>query len=96
MGRLIPAGTGMKYYRNVKVDYDPTVDQKETDEYDELAELRGGFEFPGADIPLVKTEPEVEFEEVEEDEEELDLDDENLEIEDDSFETVDGADDDEL
>jgi DNA-directed RNA polymerase subunit beta' len=24
MGRLIPAGTGMKYYRNVKIAYDPT------------------------------------------------------------------------
>ena len=94
MGRLIPAGTGMKYYRNVKVDYDPTVDQKETDEYDELAELRGGFEFPGADIPFVKTEPEDEVEEVEE---EIDLDDEeNLEIEDDAFETADEIEDDDF
>ena len=28
MGRLIPAGTGMKYYRNIKVDEDPTIDLK--------------------------------------------------------------------
>ncbi len=36
MGRLIPAGTGMKYYRNVKVVDDPTMNRKVTDEYDDL------------------------------------------------------------
>lgn len=36
MGRLIPAGTGMKRYRNVRIADDPTMDQKKPDEYDEL------------------------------------------------------------
>jgi len=27
MGRLIPAGTGMEYYRNVDIDRDETIDQ---------------------------------------------------------------------
>src|SRR4028118_93305 len=31
MGRLIPAGTGMKYYRNVKVADDATMNQKVED-----------------------------------------------------------------
>jgi DNA-directed RNA polymerase subunit beta' len=50
MGRLIPAGTGMKYYRNVKVAYDPTENQKPQDEYDEMGDyIRGGLEMP---LPL--------------------------------------------
>ncbi len=53
MGRLIPAGTGMKHYRNVKVDYDPTIDIKVPEEMDELA-ISGNK--PG-DIPLVKSTP---------------------------------------
>ncbi|MGI8711547.1 MAG: DNA-directed RNA polymerase subunit beta', partial [Acidimicrobiales bacterium] len=44
MGRLIPAGTGMKSYRNVKVDYDPTVNQKE--EEDDDFPITGGIGFP--------------------------------------------------
>ncbi len=54
MGRLIPAGTGMKYYRNVKVDFDPTVNQKEEDEYDDFVALTGGIELPPASVPLVE------------------------------------------
>ena len=46
MGRLIPAGTGMKYYRNVKVAPDATENRKVEDEFDELAELRGGIDIP--------------------------------------------------
>ncbi len=35
MGRLIPAGTGMKYYRNVKVDDDPTARSRNEPEFDD-------------------------------------------------------------
>jgi len=47
MGRLIPAGTGLKYYRNVKVDPEATENQKPQDEYDQMADyIRGGIEIP--------------------------------------------------
>ncbi|MEZ5306205.1 MAG: DNA-directed RNA polymerase subunit beta' [Pyrinomonadaceae bacterium] len=52
MGRLIPAGTGMKYYRNVKVDDDPTINRKPPQELDEFSIRGGGFM---TDIPLVKS-----------------------------------------
>ena len=35
MGRLIPAGTGMEYYRNVQVAHDPTMTETDTEEVDE-------------------------------------------------------------
>jgi DNA-directed RNA polymerase subunit beta' len=35
MGRLIPAGTGMKYYRNVKVEDDPTARSRNEPEFDD-------------------------------------------------------------
>jgi len=54
MGRLIPAGTGMKYYRNVKIAYDPTENQKPEDEFDQMGDyIRGGIEIP---LPMVETE----------------------------------------
>jgi DNA-directed RNA polymerase subunit beta' len=57
MGRLIPAGTGMKYYRNVKVAPDATENRKVEDEFDELAELRGGIEIPVlGSVPGVDTD----------------------------------------
>jgi DNA-directed RNA polymerase subunit beta' len=57
MGRLIPAGTGMKYYRNVKVAADATENRKVEDEFDELAELRGGIDIPVlANVPGVDTD----------------------------------------
>jgi DNA-directed RNA polymerase subunit beta' len=57
MGRLIPAGTGMKYYRNVKVAADATENRKVEDEFDELAELRGGIDIPVlAGVPGVDTD----------------------------------------
>lgn len=58
MGRLIPAGTGMKYYRNVQIEKDPTMDQKPTDEYDDDYPLiTGGIERPASmDIPGVESE----------------------------------------
>jgi DNA-directed RNA polymerase subunit beta' len=45
MGRLIPAGTGMEYYRNVKVDRDETMDQagRERD-LEDFPEIVGGLE----------------------------------------------------
>jgi hypothetical protein len=43
----------MKYYRNVKVAYDPTENQKPQDEYDEMGDyIRGGLEIPLAPISL--------------------------------------------
>jgi DNA-directed RNA polymerase subunit beta' len=57
MGRLIPAGTGMKYYRNVNVAADTTENRKVEDEFDELAELRGGIDIPVlANVPGVDTD----------------------------------------
>jgi DNA-directed RNA polymerase subunit beta' len=56
MGRLIPAGTGMKYYRNVEIARDATENRKEEDEFDEMASnIRGGF-----DIPILASVPGVE------------------------------------
>lgn len=55
MGRLIPAGTGMPYYRNVKVDDDPTIEHRVPGEFDNL-DIRGGIDVvTPAGIPLVKT-----------------------------------------
>jgi DNA-directed RNA polymerase subunit beta' len=58
MGRLIPAGTGMKYYRNVEVEYDPTMNKKEEREYDDIPIITGGMDMPDAslDIPLVESD----------------------------------------
>jgi DNA-directed RNA polymerase subunit beta' len=46
MGRLIPAGTGMEYYRNVEIDRDETIGESEREEADEFAEILGGVEIP--------------------------------------------------
>ena len=46
MGRLIPAGTGMEYYRNVDVERDETMDQVRERELDEFPEIVGGVEIP--------------------------------------------------
>jgi DNA-directed RNA polymerase subunit beta' len=46
MGRLIPAGTGMEYYRNVDVERDETMDQARERELDEFPEIVGGVEIP--------------------------------------------------
>ncbi len=76
MGRLIPAGTGMKYYRNVKIAPDATENRKQEDEFDELADIRGGLELPPLPgIPGIGAdngdEPELELDE---DVEEFDID----------------------
>lgn len=49
MGRLIPAGTGMEFYRNVKVERDETLDQmgRERD-LEDFPEIVGGLEVPEA------------------------------------------------
>ena len=81
MGRLIPAGTGMKYYRNVKVAHDATENQKQEDEFDELADIRGGLELspilagvPGVDAGLISTKPTTSRTRLETPEEEFDID----------------------
>jgi hypothetical protein len=100
MGRLIPAGTGMKYYRNVKVDYDPTVNQKAEEEYEEYTALTEGLNLPspanvpGVEADLETEEPEEEIEEIEDDlDMEMDLEEELVEA-DDSIADLDDIDDD--
>ncbi|MEK7854715.1 MAG: hypothetical protein AAB288_01390, partial [Acidobacteriota bacterium] len=95
MGRLIPAGTGMKYYRNVKVDYDPTENQKVDDEFDELADIRGGLELPPvlAGVPGVDTDDDFEGDEVTE---EISLDEPEEEFDIDEAMKIDLEDDDEI
>jgi DNA-directed RNA polymerase subunit beta' len=45
MGRLIPAGTGMEFYRNVKVERDETVDHTGRDrDLEDFPEIVGGLE----------------------------------------------------
>jgi DNA-directed RNA polymerase subunit beta' len=71
MGRLIPAGTGMKYYRNVEVLRDPTENRKQTDEFDELETIRGELDLPilgsipGVGDADIEEEVEVEADDVE-------------------------------
>ncbi len=84
MGRLIPAGTGMKYYRNVKVAYDATENRKQEDEFDELTDIRGGLE-----LPMPMDVPGIEADGFDDD---IDLDvDENQELENDEIFDIDEA-----
>jgi DNA-directed RNA polymerase subunit beta' len=47
MGRLIPAGTGMEFYRNVRVDRDDTIDQAGRDrDLEDFPEIVGGVDVP--------------------------------------------------
>jgi DNA-directed RNA polymerase subunit beta' len=46
MGRLIPAGTGMEYYRNVKLDRDETAGEERDRGMDEFPEIVGGVDLP--------------------------------------------------
>jgi DNA-directed RNA polymerase subunit beta' len=58
MGRLIPAGTGMEYYRNVKVERDPSLDQqREEPVMESLSDLLGGVEptLPAPRTPVAAT-----------------------------------------
>jgi len=55
MGRLIPAGTGMEFYRNVRVERDPSADQSGTEDrggsLEDMSELIGGNIAPAATTP---------------------------------------------
>src|SRR5437016_3336338 len=44
MGRLIPAGTGMEYYRNVEIDRDETIDQARDRDLDDFPDIVGGHD----------------------------------------------------
>ncbi|HYE15517.1 MAG TPA: DNA-directed RNA polymerase subunit beta' [Pyrinomonadaceae bacterium] len=47
MGRLIPAGTGMEFYRNVRVERDTTAEQaREEQAIESLSDILGGVEPP--------------------------------------------------
>lgn len=61
MGRLIPAGTGMKYYRNVEVEYDNTVNLKEEREDDYMPLITGGIDLPetSMDVPGIEAEADM-------------------------------------
>jgi DNA-directed RNA polymerase subunit beta' len=48
MGRLIPAGTGMEYYRNVKLERDETAGEERERAMDEFPEIVGGVDIPTA------------------------------------------------
>jgi DNA-directed RNA polymerase subunit beta' len=66
MGRLIPAGTGMEYYRNVDIDRDETIDQARERELEEFPDMVGGHEItlPTRREPLAKAVGDGEVEEV--------------------------------
>jgi DNA-directed RNA polymerase beta' subunit len=70
MGRLIPAGTGMEYYRNVDIERDETIGESQREEMDEFPEILGGVEIPASPHVTVtaESEPEAEIEEEEEEE----------------------------
>jgi DNA-directed RNA polymerase subunit beta' len=65
MGRLIPAGTGMEYYRNVDIDRDETIDQVRERELDEFPDIVGGHDIAvPAREPLVAAGGDGEVEEI--------------------------------
>jgi hypothetical protein len=55
MGRLIPAGTGMEYYRNVEIARDETIDQARDRDLDDFPDIVGGHEITAPPVrePLV-------------------------------------------
>jgi DNA-directed RNA polymerase subunit beta' len=58
MGRLIPAGTGMDFYRNVKVERDTTAEAaREEQQMESLSDLLGGVEPPAIVPPREKLVP---------------------------------------
>jgi DNA-directed RNA polymerase subunit beta' len=62
MGRLIPAGTGMRYYRNVQIEYDETMKRKEEPEYEDmLPPVVSSYTLPDStsDVDDIGTEEEV-------------------------------------
>jgi DNA-directed RNA polymerase subunit beta' len=55
MGRLIPAGTGMEYYRNVEIARDESIDQARDRDLDDFPDIVGGHEITAPPVrePLV-------------------------------------------
>ncbi len=75
----------MKYYRNVKVEYDPTVNQKKEEEYDDFPIISGGLNLPvPIDVPGIELDDFEDVEEIDEfaSEEEIFKLDDSLEVED--------------
>jgi len=67
MGRLIPAGTGMEYYRNVDIARDETIDQAARDrDLDDFPDIVGGHDMitPPVREPLVTATGDGEVEDV--------------------------------
>jgi DNA-directed RNA polymerase subunit beta' len=66
MGRLIPAGTGMEYYRNVEIARDETIEQAREREMDDFPDIVGGQDVPVTTgrPPLVVSPVDAEVEEV--------------------------------
>jgi DNA-directed RNA polymerase subunit beta' len=66
MGRLIPAGTGMEYYRNVEIARDETIDQARERDLDDFPDIVGGHDMaaPPAREPLAAAAGDGEVEEV--------------------------------
>jgi DNA-directed RNA polymerase subunit beta' len=66
MGRLIPAGTGMEYYRNVDIARDETIEQAREREMDDFPDIVGGQDVPVTTgrPPLVVSPADSEVEEV--------------------------------
>ncbi len=86
MGRLIPAGTGMPAYRNVKLERDDYTEKERRDEYDDFSTIVGGFDIPLPAAPVLAPDldDEPELDELEESfEEELGSLDDDLEFDDD-------------
>jgi DNA-directed RNA polymerase subunit beta' len=70
MGRLIPAGTGMEFYRNVNVDRDETIEQGRRErDIDEFPEIVGGVDVPTATRAAVAAIGDAEVEDASDDEE---------------------------
>jgi len=68
MGRLIPAGTGMEYYRNVEIARDESIDQARERDLDDFPDIVGGHDITAPPVrePLVKAGGDGEVEEVSE------------------------------
>jgi DNA-directed RNA polymerase subunit beta' len=68
MGRLIPAGTGMEYYRNVEIARDESIDQARDRDLDDFPDIVGGHDITAPPVrePLVKAGGDGEVEEVSE------------------------------
>jgi DNA-directed RNA polymerase subunit beta' len=69
MGRLIPAGTGMEYYRNVDVERDETIDQARERELEDFPDIVGGHDIavpPREQVAVASGDGEVKPKEPEE------------------------------